>query len=289
MSKLEAVDYVDVIKNNSVVQRFWEVGEVTDDDVVETKIHLELGWGERGKPVNWEAEFDVSEGEILKVEPRFRGREVVSPVEGEAEDIGQESKIVERGEQSVKFTTTTFSNPNNSTNAGQGVCFACEDAAFGQIIADLNGKPERIPLARLIDGAYSGRLGEIDSPAYRFHARGVEKRMGERGAWLDESRRAAIFITCDFGRQTTNGPGPRRCSRRRERNVAGSRHRTVAPPRNSDQSQFVFRIIRISIQREWARIKRIFTESGPTTRAFATLCGESRYNWVSINGHINSG
>ena len=35
--------------------------------------------------------------------------------------------------------------------------------------AELSGKRVSIPVSRLFEGAVSGNLGPIDSPAYRFH------------------------------------------------------------------------------------------------------------------------
>ena len=55
-------------------------------DIVHTKLHLELGWGPRGARFDWETSFGISDGEILAVEPRFRGLEVVSPLEGEGDE-----------------------------------------------------------------------------------------------------------------------------------------------------------------------------------------------------------
>lgn len=188
-----ALDYVDLLKNNRLVERFWEPGPAPGGDVVDTKLYLEAGWGERGKPVDWEIEFGLSEGEIELVEPRFRGREVVSPVEGEAEDPGQVSKVVERGQQLLRFVTETRSNPNNSTNASQGVCLHVRAPRGASVLAELNGKRVEIPLERLIAGAYAGRLGEIDSPAYRFHRAPLRNEWDWRGAWVDERPRAGDF------------------------------------------------------------------------------------------------
>jgi len=35
--------------------------------------------------------------------------------------------------------------------------------------AEINGRRVVLPLERLLRGAHSGNLGDIDSPAYRFH------------------------------------------------------------------------------------------------------------------------
>jgi hypothetical protein len=42
-----------------------------------------MGWGARGKSHAWTGEIKLDGGEMLAVEPRFRGPEIVSPLEGE--------------------------------------------------------------------------------------------------------------------------------------------------------------------------------------------------------------
>jgi len=106
----------------------------------------------------------------LRVEPRFRGREVVSPVEGDDSATGfYESNWRQLDDRHVRFETVTRSNPNNATNASQGLCLEVEMPGDGIIRATLNGKSDTRSLLQLVEGARTGHLGGIDSPAYRFH------------------------------------------------------------------------------------------------------------------------
>jgi hypothetical protein len=144
-----AIDYVDVVKNNHLLKRF----SITDIPAptkrsgwIHSLIYLELGWGERNKEVKWNAYIELEGGSIKRVEPRFRGLEVVSPVEGD-DSAGfsyYRSKCRQVDEHKVSLKTVTASNPNNSTNCSQGVCLD-------------------------IEGARTGHLGNIDSPAFRLH------------------------------------------------------------------------------------------------------------------------
>ncbi len=167
-----AIDSVDIIKNNELHHRIWKSSApaTSPEGRVRTLVYLELGWGERNRAIDWEAELRLSEGEILRVEPRFRGREVVSPVEGDDEEESgfYESKWSQLDGRTVAFETVTRSNPNNSTNASQGICLEVEMPVGGSVEATLNNHCVSIPLRRLIDGARTGHLGGIDSPAYRF-------------------------------------------------------------------------------------------------------------------------
>ena len=167
------LDCVDIVKNSRLAYRASQFD--FDDhqkgtDTIHTIIYLELGWGERNKAAPWDVEMGIDCGSIKRVEPRFRGREVVSPVEGESSETGfYESTWKQTDRRAVAFNTVTRSNPNNATNASQGICLEVEMPAKGNIQADINGQAVSIPLSRLVEGALTGHLGGIDSPAYRFH------------------------------------------------------------------------------------------------------------------------
>lgn len=183
-----AIDCVDILRNGQLVKRFspYEMpADTSDRDRIHTKIHLELGWGARHKSCHWTAELGITDGEIRSIEPRFRGREVVSPVE--AEDTGgcYHSRVLETRDRSVVFETVTQGNPNNSTPAMQGLCLEVDMPKDATVFAVLNGRKVEWPLAALIEGARSGRLKEIDSPAWRFHRAPLPHQWKWSGTWTD--------------------------------------------------------------------------------------------------------
>ena len=75
--------------------------------------------------------------------------------------------MVEQGE--VRFTVTAEANPNNTTPATQGVMLRATLTPDAVIRAELGGQQVAIPATRLFEGAKSGNLGPIDTPAWRFH------------------------------------------------------------------------------------------------------------------------
>jgi hypothetical protein len=101
------------------------------------------------------------------VEPRFRGPEIVSPLEGE--DSGAPIPEIHAVDGGVHFSVTAESNPNNTTPAMQGLMIRARLDPDATIRATLCGQDIAIPAIRLYDGAKSGNLGPIDSPAWRFH------------------------------------------------------------------------------------------------------------------------
>ncbi len=184
-----AIDCVDIVKNGRLAHRVSQTDFPAQPigETVHTSIYLELGWGERNKAVPWQVELGLSAGRILRAEPRFRGREVVSPVEGEESESGfYESSWRQADPQSVAFATTTRSNPNNATNASQGMRLEVEMPLDGFVQAKLNGIEVAMPLSRLIEGARTGHLGGIDSPAYRFNRAPLPHEFNWAFKWNDE-------------------------------------------------------------------------------------------------------
>ena len=165
-----AIDHIDVIRNGVLYRRISPaITPMTDKgvDPLEFLLHVEFGWGARGTSHDWEGEIAVKGGELLAVEPRFRGPEIVSPLEGE--DTGHRLPEIEADANAVRFSVTAESNPNNTTPATQGMLIRGRAVENGEVVAKLCGQDIRIPLSRLAEGAKSGNLGPIDSPAWRFH------------------------------------------------------------------------------------------------------------------------
>lgn len=167
------IESIDVIRNNRLFARISpDLAPSPIDagrgDTVETVLQLELGWGARGKSHDWDGALWIEGGEILAVEPRFRGAEIVSPLEGE--DSGYRVPRLECADGRVSFAVTAEANPNNVTPATQGLALRMAVGPDAVVHAELSGKRVSVPVARLFEGAVSGNLGPIDTPAYRLHA-----------------------------------------------------------------------------------------------------------------------
>lgn len=185
-----AIDCVDIIKNNTLVHRVsqTDIPAVEVGETIRTLIYLELGWGERNRAISWDVNLAISHGTIIRHEPRFRGREVVSPVEGDDAESGFfESHWESTGDRSVHFTTVTRSNPNNSTNASQGFCLEIEAPLTATVEATLNDHQVTFPLRDLINGARTGHLGGIDSPAFRLHRAPLLHEFHWNFNWTDDA------------------------------------------------------------------------------------------------------
>ena len=167
-----AIDYADILKNNRLLHRVSEcdIEAAPVGDAIRTKLYLELGWGPRSKTHQWQVEFGVSEGKILEVEPRFRGRQVVSPLEA-TDDIDSyfTAEVESRNDDRVVFTALSEGTPNNFTDTSQGMCLEVEMPTDASVFAILDGQRIEMPLRELIAGARSDTVGGMESNAWRLH------------------------------------------------------------------------------------------------------------------------
>jgi hypothetical protein len=143
---------------------------MVESESIRTKLHLEFGWGPRRETFRWEGRFGISEGHIHAVEPRFRGRQVVSPLEANDDQFSHHTaRVREIGAQHVAFEAVSEGNPNNFTPAAQGVSIEVEMPHSAEVRASLNGQKLSWPLATLLEGARSGLMSGIESPAWRIN------------------------------------------------------------------------------------------------------------------------
>ncbi len=163
------IDAIDIIRNGHLDHRISpEITPSPISDGLETILYVELGWGARGSAHHWDCAVAIDDGEILGFEPRFRGAEIVSPLEGQDSDHALPS--IRKDGECVRMTVTASANPNNVTFATQGMALSLRLGEHAIIRAELCGQQLAIPALRLLEGAKSGNLGPIDSPAWRMHA-----------------------------------------------------------------------------------------------------------------------
>lgn len=163
-----AIDYVEVVHNNRVIHRAngFETERVDPLDGP-IKVHFEVGWGEIGVATDWDVELVIRQGELVDVEPRFRGGHVVAPAALEPARFAYSSW--EREGNAVRFQTATKGNSNSSTSGTQGVSLELTGDSSTVIDATVNGQTTTVSLTELLEGPHSGYLGGFLTPAYAFH------------------------------------------------------------------------------------------------------------------------
>jgi hypothetical protein len=166
-----ALDYVEVLHNNRVLHRASGYERLCTGQVdpygEPLKVHLEVGWGEKGVNVDWQVELNVVNGRLLDVEPRFRGHDVVAP-QGSEEESYAFSRWERRGEQGLCFATRTWGNPTTTTSGTQGIGLTLRGDANTLIQGRINGQDVEVSLSDLIKGPSTGYLGGFLTPAYSF-------------------------------------------------------------------------------------------------------------------------
>jgi hypothetical protein len=174
VSSTSPIDYIDLITPE--LRKCWPLPilserkrEVVIKNASEYIVWIELGWGERGKAAYWEGSLKLEGGIISEVIPRFRGFEVVSPLDKRTNEVPiQNASWIQDSETQIKFACSTWGNITNSTPSTQGLALRISDPTEANLIVQLNQETLNIPLESLSKGSTSGNLGPIDSPAYRI-------------------------------------------------------------------------------------------------------------------------
>lgn len=164
------IDYAEVLYRNQVIYRVnrHELARIDDPYAQPLQLHFEVGWAERNDEVDWAVRLRVEGGELLAVEPRFRGHEIVAPAAEEASSYAFSQWAQEESGQ-LYFRTRTWGNPTTTTPSSQGVNLTLRGDQSTVIDGEVNGHKFAVPLGRLLQGPLSGYLGGFLTPCYYFH------------------------------------------------------------------------------------------------------------------------
>jgi hypothetical protein len=166
------IDYIEILHNNSVIHRLslWESqdGAVNNPFQAPVKMYLELGWANKGKNIDWEIDLKIIDGELLYIEPRFRGQDAVAPQNKEEERYAF-SHWDRQGKNSLSFQTRTWGNIATTTPGTQGVSLQILGNHNTVLESIINGEQVSVKLSDLLTGPKAGYLGGFLTPAYCFH------------------------------------------------------------------------------------------------------------------------
>lgn len=73
----DKLDRVELLKNDRILRRFFADSTAADDS--RYRLRLTWGWGQKDKPVTWDARLVLSDGAITDVETCFSGQAIVAP------------------------------------------------------------------------------------------------------------------------------------------------------------------------------------------------------------------
>ncbi len=170
------IEYVEVLHDERVIHRHDVDPQRFEGGLA--KVHVQVGWGEAQRPVAWEVELRVRDGDLVEVEPRFRGiYPSVRPDEGSDHAPHTLTRVDAR---TVRFTTETRPNPLSALPAMEGLCLEVRGDHATSIDATVNGQRVCMPLADLSSGDRSHHLGGFVSPAIAFHRAVPEREYAAR-------------------------------------------------------------------------------------------------------------
>lgn len=164
----DAIDYVEIVHNNRVLHRWSVLDSAPTGEMGDYKVALEMGWGEMDEEVDWHADLQVTRGRLLAVEPRFRGRDIVSPQQSLPHQF-RFSDIELTDENGVRFSTRSWRNPTIVSPATQGVSLHLSGDGNTALRGEINGHSFNITIKDLLNGSHVGYLGGFLTPAYVFH------------------------------------------------------------------------------------------------------------------------
>ncbi|QPC84034.1 DUF3604 domain-containing protein [Phototrophicus methaneseepsis] len=160
----DSIDYVEVLRNNEIIHRqdVFPQSQTTG----RYKVCIEMGWGERDTYTDWDVTLSVAEGQIISVEPRFRG---IGPTEQDAEGPFAFSEWAQQTPETVCLKTRTWKNESLHTANTESICLEIEGSSETHITAQVNGVPYQLSLADLMQGAQTFYFGGFVSPSICFH------------------------------------------------------------------------------------------------------------------------
>ena len=162
------IDYAEVLYRNRVIQRFTPPDLEAVDWTNPVWVRIEVGWGENFKPVNWQSSIIINGGELIGVEPHFRGQEIVAH-QGEEEIEIPTSSFNWVNRTQVDFATQTWGNLTGSTSSTQGVSLCIKGTPKTKLLSEINGRHFDASLEELSQGSRTGYVGGFVSPAFSFH------------------------------------------------------------------------------------------------------------------------
>lgn len=164
------IDYVDLVKNGRTVARL--NGPLLTPEVsgnrIRAKLKVNFGWNREEEYVKWLGSLSVSDGEILQVQPCFRGAAFTSPQPGEHAFRTRVNRVLASDKQHVELEIYSSKNPNVVTPAQQGVILEVEMSPKGRLEADFNGQHFAYTLEELLQGTKAHFMRGWLSEAIQF-------------------------------------------------------------------------------------------------------------------------
>jgi hypothetical protein len=192
----DAIDKVTVYKNGKP----WRVhcGDISSPLASSQtfKVRIEMGWGHSLEGFPWEGHVTVTDGDLLGVEPCFRGQSVLAPSQAWADnpDINAlDNRIVSQTANELSWVCTTFKNPTMMHPQTNAVILELLGDAHTKLDVELNGKRLTATLAEL-NTSRGVHLQDYTSKAFLVHRALPETAYCLHLGWEDRTRASACDV-----------------------------------------------------------------------------------------------
>lgn len=160
----DSIDYIEVLRNNRVIHRENVFEQFSPDE--RYKVYIELGWGETKSEMVWDVQLEIRDGELLDIEPRFRGH----VPNADAADVAYAySQITRPANNHIHLNTRTHPNQSLFMPSTEGVSLQIKGHKDTQIIARIGDQQLNLSLNDLLTGTRTFYCGGFVSPAICFH------------------------------------------------------------------------------------------------------------------------
>lgn len=161
----DALEKVELVKNGNIIKRFSpRQNESSPDGPQRFRLRITWGWGKANRPVEWDAQLSLPDGEIIAVESLFSGQAIVAPkkVNGpERQDAGNQlddvdlpHAISDRNQRTVAWRSITTGNKTMRHETTQGLSLELDAPLSAHLSVVANGQRFTHDLAELV---YAGR------------------------------------------------------------------------------------------------------------------------------------
>lgn len=169
-----AIDRVELVRNGEVVARFAperggaaSSASVMQPETIGGLVVLEFGWGEKGVAFDWDVTVTLEGGEILDVEPRLRGHDIVDPLD--RSDAQCRFSAWERLASGFHLRTRTAGNPTTTTSQTQAMALTVRAARDARLTIEGAGPSRTVALSDLLVRPVVHHTAGFVSPAVCIH------------------------------------------------------------------------------------------------------------------------
>lgn len=155
------------------------------------KFRIEMGWGNNKDDLfAWKGNVEVQGGEILDVEPCFRGRSVLAPTTlstdgyDDANDV--DSKIMTQTSKETSWQCFSIKNTTPMHAQTSAVIIEVKGNKDTVVEINVNDHKKQVTIGELIEGGYTEEMKYFHSQAFKVHPVITESQYHVSGTILDE-------------------------------------------------------------------------------------------------------